>query len=125
MVPGVTLVEGIAPAAVVHLAGRRGRAGQCVRRQSVDLRRADRAVLPPPLPTRAARPELDTAGGAGRLRRDPALLVRPRRSRTPDRRRARARQGTTESVQSPPDPQRATTVAGAWRRLRPSAVASR
>src|SRR5436309_15669094 len=125
MVPGVTLVEGIAPAAVVHLAGRRGRAGQCVRRQSVDLRRADRAVLPPPLPTRAARPELDAAGRAGRLRRDPALLVRPRRSRPPDRRRARARQGSTESVESPRDPQRAAALAAACTWLRPGAVASR
>src|SRR5712691_4234525 len=125
MVPGVTLVEGIAPAALVHLAGRRRRAGQRVRRQGVDLRRTGGPVLPPPLPARAARPELDAAGRAGRVRRDPALLVRAWRSWIPDRRRARARQGSTGSVESPRDPQRAATVAGACRRLRPGAVASR
>ena len=40
------------------------------------LRRADRPVLPAQLPRRAARPELVERGGARRVRRDPALLVR-------------------------------------------------
>ena len=57
------------------------------------LRRADRPVLPAPLPARAARPELVERRRARGVRRDPALLVRPRRRRLPHRRLPRDRQG--------------------------------
>ena len=66
----------------------------------------------------AEQPDLNwmRAGGARRVRRDPALLVRPRRRRIPDRCRARARQGSAGSTRIEP---RSTSV------LAPLAGASR
>ena len=52
-------------------------------------RRRTGAVVPAPLRARAARPRLDQRGGARRLRRRAAVLVRPRGGRAPDRRGAR------------------------------------
>ena len=57
------------------------------------LDEAVRPVLPAQLPAHAARPQLVERGGPRRVRRDPALLVRPRRRRLAHRRDARHRQG--------------------------------
>ena len=65
-----------------------------VRRPGVDARRADGRLLPPLLHAGAARPRLASRARAGELRRDPPLLARARRRRLPDRRRARALQGS-------------------------------
>ena len=64
-----------------------------VRRPGVDVARADRPVLPQPVPADPARPELVERRRARSVRRDPALLVRPRRVRLPHRRLPRDRQG--------------------------------
>ena len=58
----------------------------------LDLPRGDGPVVPAQLPPRAAGPELVDAGGLGVLRRDPALLVRPRHRGLPHRRRPRDRE---------------------------------
>ena len=55
-------------------------------RSGVDVRRGERPVLPQPVPVVAARPQLVERGRARRVRRHPALLVRPRRGRLPHRR---------------------------------------
>ena len=55
--------------------------------------RPTRRVVPAPVRPRAARPELGPSRGPRRLRRRPAVLVRPRRRRVPDRRRPRPGQG--------------------------------
>ena len=59
----------------------------------MDARRRDRAVLPPQPPARAARPQLVERRGPRRVRRHPALLVRPRCRRLPHRRVQHHRQG--------------------------------
>ncbi len=59
----------------------------------VDARRAERPVLPAQLPPEPAGPQLVERRGPRRLRRDPALLVRPRDRGLPDRRLPRDRQG--------------------------------
>ena len=64
-----------------------------LRRARVDASTSDRPVLPAQLPAGAARPELVERGGARRLRRHPALLVRPGHRRLPHRRRAHDREG--------------------------------
>ncbi len=66
---------------------------ELVRRPGVDARRGLRPVLPAQLPAHAARPQLVERGGAGGVRRDPALLVRPRDRRLAHRRHPRHRQG--------------------------------
>ena len=52
-----------------------------------------RPVLPAQLPADPARPQLVERRGPRRVRRHPAVLVRPRRRRLPDRRLPRDRQG--------------------------------
>ena len=59
----------------------------------VDLRRSERAVLPQPVPFVTARSQLVERRRARRVRRDPALLVRPRCRRLSHRRRAFGHQG--------------------------------
>ena len=51
-------------------------------------------VVPPPVRPRAARLELGEPSGRRRVRLDPAVLVRPRHRRIPDRRRQLDGQGT-------------------------------
>ena len=55
-------------------------------RARVDVRRGERPVLPQPVPVVAARPQLVERRRPRRVRRHPALLVRPRRRRLPHRR---------------------------------------
>ena len=66
---------------------------QRVRRSGLDpghrARRHARPVVPAPVRPRAAGPRLEQPGGARRLRRRAAVLVRPRGRRPADRRRAR------------------------------------
>ncbi len=64
------------------------RLGLLFRRPGLDPA-ARRAVVPAPVRTPAARPELATPGGAGRVRVGPAVLVQPGRGRLPHRRRPR------------------------------------
>ena len=74
----------------------------------VDVRRGERPVLPEPVPAVAARPQLVEPGGARRVRRHPALLVRPRRRRLPHRRRALDHQGRASCATT--RPRRRTTT---------------
>ena len=67
--------------------------GVQLRRLRVAVARADGPVLPEQLPADAARPQLVERGRPRRVRRRPALLVRPRDRRLPDRRLPRDRQG--------------------------------
>ena len=82
-------------AGVLRLVGSRPErlAVDLYRRQRVAVRRRPQALLPAPVRPRAARPRLVERGRPRRVRRHPALLVRPRDRRLPDRRRARDRQG--------------------------------
>ena len=59
----------------------------------VDVRRGERPVLPQPVPAVAARSQLVERRRARRVRRHPALLVRPRRRRLPHRRVPLGHQG--------------------------------
>ena len=54
---------------------------------------ADGRVVPAPVHPGAARPQLGPPGRTGRVRGDPAVLVRPRRGRHPDRLGGAAAQG--------------------------------
>ena len=64
-----------------------------LRRRGLDARRAQRPVLPAQLPADPARPQLVERRRPRRVRRDPAVLVRPRRGGLPDRRLPRDHQG--------------------------------
>ena len=81
------------------------RLGERLRRTGLDPRdragRTARPVVPAPVRAGAARSRLDRAGGPRRVRVDPAVLVRSRRGRLPDRRRARPRQGPGVSRPAP------------------------
>ena len=66
---------------------------ELVRRAGVDARRGVGPVLPAQLPAHAARPELVERGRPRGVRRDPALLVRPRDRGLAHRRHPRHRQG--------------------------------
>ena len=114
----------------------------------VDVRRGERPVLPEPVPLVAARPQLVERRRARRVRRHPALLVRPRRRRLPHRRvpldhqgpRAarqpardqgrplvRAADGPAQRLQRVParGARRAAALAQAGRELRPAPRAHR
>ena len=56
-------------------------------------RQPDRLLVPPPVRHHPARPELAQRRGARGVPRHPAVLVRPRHRRLPDRRRPRPGQG--------------------------------
>ena len=89
---------------------RRRTTGGGVRRPGLDVRRAERAVLPAQLPAAAAGPRLVERGRARGDRRHAPLLVRPRRRGLPDRRRARARQGPAAARQPAGAPDRVADV---------------
>ncbi len=119
MVPGVAFVARQPEARLVRLGGSEAgrlapeQLGQQLLRLRLDARRADRPVLPAELPPRAGRPQLVERRGPGRVRSDPAVLVRPRRGRVPHRRRAHGHQG----------PRAAGQPAGRARRTDPRAAA--
>ena len=92
LVPGGPGGEGLAPARLLRVgrpqAGRvtaQQLAGQ-LRRPGLDRRPRHRPVVPPQLPAHPARPQLVERGGAGGVRPDSAVLVRPGRGRLPHRR---------------------------------------
>ena len=76
----------------------------------VDVGRRDRAVVPPPVPARAARPQLGQARGRRGDARRPALLARPRHRRLPRRRRAPDRQGPGAARRSAEHARQLTTA---------------
>ena len=117
-------------------------------RARVDVRRSERPVLPQPVPVVAARPQLVERRRARRVRRHPALLVRPRRRRLPHRRVPLDHQGPRPARQparhqgrplvgaderaaqrlqrvAPRGARRAPPLAHARRRLRPAPRAHR
>jgi HAD superfamily hydrolase (TIGR01509 family) len=63
------------------------------RRARLDVQPGDRPVLPAPVPSRTARPELAQPGAGGRDRRDRRVLAEPRTGRFPHRHRRLPRQG--------------------------------
>ncbi len=65
----------------------------------MDVRRGERAVLPEPVPLVATRPQLVERRRTRRVRRHPALLVRPRRRRLPHRRVPLDHQGPSATRQ--------------------------
>jgi hypothetical protein len=68
-------------------------AGDVQGRPGVDARRRHRPVVSPPLPRRAARPQLGEPRGRSGDARHAAVLARPGRRRVPCRRRQPDRQG--------------------------------
>ena len=105
MVRRVALVPRQPEAGLVHLARPRARRrpaeqldrGLHRRRERLDLRRRDRAVLPPPVPAAAARPQLAQPRSRRGDARHAAVLARSRRRRLPDGRDPRHRQARPTS----------------------------
>ena len=119
MVRGVAVVARRPEARLVRVGRPRARRwaaeqlGERVRRSGVDARRADRPVLPPQLPRRAARPQLVERGGARAVRPHLPVLVRRRRDGLPDRRRPHGHQGPGPARQPARRPRRRRVVHGA------------
>ena len=86
-------------------ASRRTTGSQRVRRPGLDPRHRARrrAVVPAPVRPRAARPQLGQPGGPRRVRRRPAVLVRPRRRRLP-RSTSRTASSRTRRCPTPASP---------------------
>ncbi len=78
-------------------------------RSRVDVRRGERPVLPQPVPVVAARPQLVERRRSRRVRRHPALLVRPRHRRLSHRRVPLDHQGP-RSARQPAGHQRRSLV---------------
>ena len=92
--------------------GSGSRGGDASQRLAVDLRRLRldprrrRGVVPPPVRSRAAGPQLDAPGRLGRARGHPSLLVRPRGGGRPHRLGRAAREGPEPHRDRPPEPSR-------------------